>query len=1133
MKKKDKITTFWLRAMRITGAQILMVILLTSVAMARGSAQEMLQKRISITFDNASLPAALEQLSEKAGVDITFNSKVLPKSGRVFDTFQNETFGNILTRLLSPYNVSYTVVEDQVILRSVQKERKKLLSPLPFPAEVKFPGERRITGKVSDENGEGLPGVSILVKGTQQGTSSDGDGEFALEVSDDNVVLVLSFVGYDSREIAVGNRSRLTIALQVAEKALEEVVVVGYGVQKKSDLTGSVSSIAAHELEHLPVSSFDRALQGRAAGVQVTQTSGQPGAAISVRIRGGNSISGGNEPLYVIDGFPVYNNSSDISSGVVSGPSINALASVSANDIESIHILKDASATAIYGSRGANGVVIITTKKGKAGKNSIAYESYYGLQKVVGTVPVLTSSREFAFLKNEARVNAGKAPAFTPDQLANMTGGTDWQKAAFRTAPIKNHQLSISGGDDKTRYALSGNYFKQDGILLNTDFERFSGRFNFDRNFSSKFKVGVNLNMSKFSSQIANNDVVRGVLLMPPIVPIWDENGVYIYQSAFETPLGNPIATLVQETNHTTTYRLLGNIYGEYTLSPGLTAKVSFGTDVMNNKQNRYVPSTVYQGVNASTNGTARVGGKFVTTWLNENTLTYAKTIDERHSFDLLAGFTQQAYQNETVTAGSQQFINDLLTYNNLGSGSIYTAPSSGAVDWSLKSYLGRLNYAFSQKYYLTVSFRADGSSRFGKGNKWGYFPSAAFAWNVSHEDFLTLPDFISNVKMRASAGVTGNQEIGQYLSLATLSNSTYFFGDQIVTGFSPNRISNPYLGWETTAQYDGGMDLSLFRNRIDIVLDYYYKKTTNLLLNIPIPYTTGQSTSVQNYGSLENKGVEVGINFRTINSTFNWTSGLVFSLNSNKILSLGDDADYIISDASIAKVGEPLGSFYGYRTNGIFQSQDEITNNPTIDPLKTKPGDQRYQDIGGPDGIPDGKISQTYDRVVIGNAQPKFQGGFTNSFSYKNFDLTIFFQGSYGNQLFNENKQQLESLSGQQNASVSVLDRWTPENPGNVIPRAFEDPSVTNSDRFVEDGSFLRLKNLTLGYTLPSAVASRVRLTHIKFYIAAQNIFTWTNYSGYDPEVSRNGQNTLTQGIDYSVYPNNKSCQAGIAITF
>jgi TonB-linked SusC/RagA family outer membrane protein len=986
-----------------------------------------------------------------------------------------------------------------------------------------------VTGVVKDASGQTIPGATVVLKGTSKYASSDLDGKFSIAAPKDfPFTLQVNITGYQQQEIDIYELSDepAEIVLKTAN-VLDEVVVIGYGTQKKGDITGSVSSVPQLALKQ-PISSFDRALQGAAAGVQVTQVSGQPGAAVSIRIRGGNSITGGNEPLYVIDGFPVYNSNGDASAGVTAGPSINALASLNPSDIESIEVLKDASATAIYGSRGANGVVLITTKKGKAGQNTLTYDAYYGSQKVLKKVDVMTSAKDWALLKNDARINSGKAPYYTQDQINNLGEGTDWQDEAFRSASIQNHQISLTGGDDRTRYAISGNYFKQNGILLNTDFERYSGRVNLERDFSSKFKVGVNLTASKISAQVANAGIVNGLLSMPPAVNVRDANGKYTYQSEFETPLGNPIATLEKEVNKTKTYRLLGNVYGEYTILDGLVAKVSFGTDIINNKQNRYIPSDIYQGANSNPTGKAYVGTKFASTWLNENTLSYSKTFNQKHSLNVVVGYTQQAFETESATAGSQAFITDQLEYNDLGSGSVYTQPESSASAWALNSYLGRINYSIDQKYIFTVSGRADGSSRFGKDKKWGYFPSAAFAWNISREDFLSSYKTISNLKLRLSAGVTGNQEIGQYLSLATLGSATYFFGGQTYIGFAPNRIANPDLGWETTAQYDGGIDFSLYKNRINFVFDAYYKKTTNLLLNVPIPYTTGQSTALQNYGSVENKGIELGINTENFTGPFSWNTNFVFSVNRNKVLTLGDGANYIISGANIAQVGQPLGSFYGYKTNGLFQTGDDIANLPTINPATTKPGDRRYVDVNG-----DGKITQADDRTLIGNAQPKFQGGITNTLSYLNFDLSVFLQGTYGNKLFNQNRQQLELLTGQQNASTVAYDRWTPTNPTNEVQRAFEDPASVNTSRYVEDGSFLRLKNITLGYNLPKSIASKIHSSQIKVYVSAANLVTWTKYTGFDPEVSRNEQSTLGQGIDYSIYPSSKSFLAGLSISF
>lgn len=984
-----------------------------------------------------------------------------------------------------------------------------------------------LTGQVIDRATKApVPGAAVKIRGTTHGVSADDHGRFNFVTGQKfPYILIVSSVGYETVEVTV-NGGHAEIPLAPAQTQLGDVVVVGYGTQKKSDLTGSIASVPAQALSS-QVSSFERALQGAVAGVQVTQSSGQPGSSVSIRIRGGNSLTGGNEPLYVIDGFPVLSANGTADAGVTNGPSINPLASLNPGDIESIDVLKDASATAIYGSRGANGVVIITTKKGKTGRNVVTYDGYYGVQEVTNAVDVLTDAGEWARLKNEARVNAGKAPYYTEQQIAALPPGTDWQKAALRTASMQNHQLTISGGDEKTKFALSGNYFKQEGILLNTGFERYSARLNIERNISSRFKAGASFTASRTTAQVANNGIVNALLLMPPVVPIYDASGKYTYQSEFETPLGNPVATLVQETNKTNTYRLLGNAYGEYKILDNLTARVSIGADVINNKQNHFIPSSLYKGANSTANSVATVGSKVAATWLNENTLTYVKQFGSRHSLNVVAGFTQQAFRSESVTASSEGFVTDLLTYNDLGSGAIFRQPGSGSTEWGLNSFLGRINYTLDDKYLFTVTGRADGSSRFGANNKWGYFPSAAFGWIISREKFIRLPEAVDQLKLRLSAGITGNQEIGQYQSLSTLGNSYYFFGDNTVVGFRPNRIANPDLSWETTTQYDAGIDLSLFQQRINLAIDLYYKKTTNLLLDVPIPFTSGQSNALQNFGSASNKGLEISLNTENLRGDFNWSTGMVFSMNRNEILSLGGGADYIISGPSIAQVGEPLGSFYGFRANGIIQTGEDASKLPVY-LTKNKPGDQLYHDLNG-----DGVITETGDRTVIGNIQPKFIGGVTNNFSYKGIELSVFFQGSYGNKVFNQNKRQLEILSGQQNAAISSLDRWRPGHPSNVIPRAYEDPAAVDSDRFVEDGSYLRLKALTLGYTLPAALAAGAKVSTVRIYFTAQNVFTWTRYTGYDPEVSRNEQNTLTQGIDNSVYPYSRSFTGGISVTF
>lgn len=988
-----------------------------------------------------------------------------------------------------------------------------------------------VKGLVKDDNGQTLPGATIVQKGSSKHAVSDPDGKFQLPAGKDfPFTLQISLTGFEQQEVEIYELSvePIDVVLKTAN-LLDKVVVIGYGTQKKGDLTGSVSSISTSDLKGVPIVSLDRALQGRAAGVQVTQSSGQPGSTVSIKIRGGNSINGANEPLYVIDGFPVYNNNSYADAGVTNGPDINALSSLNPSDIESIDVLKDASATAIYGSRGANGVVIITTKKGKAGKNVITYDGYYGVQKVLKKLPVL-NAQQWALLKNDALADSKKAPAFSQSQIDSLGQpgvGTDWQDAAFRQAAIQSHNLSFSGGDEKTRFAISGGYFKQNGILQNTDFERYSFRVNLDRDMGKRFKLGFNFTGSKSSAQVAPQDVVANLLQMPPTMPIYDRtraNG-YTLRSIYDSPLANPIATLNLQTNETHIFRGFGNAYGEYQIAEGLKAKVSLGTDILINKQNRYLPSTLQEG--SGLGGQGIVGNKNTIGWLNENTLSYNKTFNQDHALDAVVGITQQASTTENTIAQSATFVTDEFGYNNLGGGTTFQSASTNYFKWTLLSYLGRINYTYRNKYNLTVTARSDGSSRLGKNNKWGFFPSAAVSWNLGREDFIKNIEQISNLKFRFSGGVTGNQEISPYTSLAQESYYSYIIGGKLVAGYAPSAISNPDLGWEQTAQYDLGLDFGFYKNKINLTLDAYYKKTSDLLLDVPLPFTSGYDNAFQNYGSIENKGIELALNTVNSEGAFGWTTDLVLSTNKNKVLSLGPGVTQVISGVSIAQVGSPIGSFLVLKTNGIFQTGDDVASLPKFN-ANDVAGSQRYVDVNG-----DGTITQAGDRVIVGNAQPKFLFGLTNNFTYKGFDLNVLFQGQAGNKVYNANQANLELGTGYINASTTMLDRWTTTNPSNEIHRAIENPAVTVSDRFIEDGSYVRLKNLSLGYSLPAVIVGKLGVSQLRFYVTAQNLITWTKYTGFDPEVSRNEQTTLTQGIDNGVYPGSKTFLGGLTLTF
>lgn len=981
-----------------------------------------------------------------------------------------------------------------------------------------------LTGRVLDaKDKQPIPGAIVHIQGTTHEVVTDEQGRFNFVTGQKfPYTLLVSYIGYKKEEV-VATGKHLDIELTETANNLNDLVVVGYGTQKKSDLTGSISTISQSALKQ-PVSSLDQALKGAAAGVQVTQTSGQPGGGVSIRIRGGSSIQGGNEPLYVIDGFPIYN--STTTSGVVSGALVNPLSSINPSDIETIDILKDASATAIYGSRGANGVVIVTTKKGKADRSSLSYEGSYGVQSLRKKIGLL-NAREFAVLRNDALFDAtpanGRFQYLSQAQIDNLGIGTDWQDEAFRSANAQNHNLSLSGGSAKTRYLLSGNYFKQDGIVKNTDFTRLNFRANVDANPFEKLKVSASLNFSKSDANLAPSGIISGLLTMPATASIYQPNGSYTLRNPFENIFANPIAALNEQINKSTTNRLLGTAFAEYTIIPGLNVKVLFGTDVSNGVEKSYVPSNIYEG--SLTGGTAARGALNSYSWLNENTITYNKSIG-KHNFDLLAGFTQQEYKVEEFNAGAQKFVLDDLTYNSLQSGSTLVRPASDASQWILHSYLGRVNYNYDRKYFLTASLRADGSSRFGAGNKWGYFPSTALSWKISNESFfIPLQQTISDLKLRASFGTTGNLEIGEYQSLATLGTYSYIIGGNIITGFAPNRIANDKLSWETTYQYNTGLDIGLFNNRVQLTLDGYYKKTTDLLLNVELPWTTGQASVLQNFGSVSNKGFEIGLNTRNLTEGFSWNTNLNFSVNRNKVLTIGNGATSYITGNYIIRVGEPLGSFYGTATDGILQTGEESAKGKYTGSAVPKAGDRLYKDLNG-----DGTFTTASDRTIIGNAQPDFIFGITNTFEWRGIDLTIFLQGAYGNQILNANKQTLELFTGQQNASSSALDRWTTSNPSQTIPRAKLDPAPVFSDRFIEDGSFLRLKNVNLGYTLPKAFTQKAKINNIYFYLSGQNLLTWTKYTGFDPEIT-SGSN-VSPGTDSGIYPVSRAVYAGVKIT-
>lgn len=998
-----------------------------------------------------------------------------------------------------------------------------------------------IKGKIIDSrNGEDMIGASIAVKSSPgNGTITGVDGSFALETSEElPVTLEVTFIGYRSQEIDVYDASEpILIELTENHNFIKEVVVVGYGTQKRKQLTGSIASIGKETLRQVSTS-FDNLLGGTVSGLNVSQSSGQPGAVSNIRIRGGNSITGGNEPLYVIDGVLIYNDNAATSTGVTRATSdFNPLAAINPNDIESIEVLKDVSAAAIYGSRGANGVIIVTTKSGKKGRNNIEYQYTLGWQSSRKTLDLMGASDWGKLYLEIATPAQIESSGLTAEKVAAWGEGDDWQEAALRTALTQNHQLSISGGDEKTRYLVSGNFSDQDGILQNTGFKRYSGRLNFERDLFSNFVVGVNLTASKatqngmtdfnsYASYVGgNSNSFEYALRIPRAVPIYDENGKYNFSNPYEvgdirngTQTPNAIADLTEVISETKTNTLIGSAFAKWSIVPDLVLKLSASTNLVNTTQNYYAPSTSVAGITVGGYGT--VGNKRYDSYQYEATLNWRKTLGQ-HAFDILGGYTSQVTNIEYATATAEKFSNESLTYHSLQSGSLLVAPETGATISTLHSVLGRVNYTFKDRYHLTATLRADGSSRFASNKRWGYFPSLGLSWNLDEESFLHDNKVIDELKLRGSVGTVGNQEIGDYRSLATYGTVRYYFGNTSVTGYLRNNLENSNLKWETTTQYNVGFDLSVLKRRLNFVFDAYYKKTSDLLLSIPIEQTTGFSSQLKNVGNVTNKGVEFAVNAVIVdNKDFSWNLSANIAHNKNEVTDIGV-LDAIKSSYTIIQKGESLGSFYGWVFDGIVQKGDDLS---AVAKPSPKPNVE-YGDAKFVDQNKDGEIDQDNDRVVLGSIQPDFTYGFSTSLRYKDWTLFAAFQGSQGNEVYNSLRQRLETPSTSYNVSTALLDRWSETNPSTTIPKAHASNNYTNylDSRYVENASFLRLKNVTLGYVLPVRFG-KAPTTRIRIFASGQNLLTFTPYKGYDPEVA--------SGIDAGAYPTARTYSLGVNIT-
>ncbi len=992
-----------------------------------------------------------------------------------------------------------------------------------------------VQGTITDAtSGESIIGATVKY-GDGKGVTTDIDGHFTIDVKSLPVKLNISFTGYRPQTVTVyDDEEDINVKLTEKRSYLNDVVVVGYGTQSRTQLTGSVTTVKADVFENSTSSTLDGALSGQVAGLNVTAASGQPGAESSIRIRGGNSVNASNEPLYVVDGFIYFKDASSNSTGLGSiEGSLNPLATINPNDIESIEVLKDISATAIYGSRGANGVILITTKKGKQGekKASINYGYSLGFSNVTKKLDLMNAAEWAQFQKTYYNNKGG----YTDEQIATLGKGTDWQDAVLRTALQQSHELSINGGTDKGRYAFSANYTDQDGIILNSGFQRYNFHTNAEWELLKNLKFGVNatygrskqsglttsekqvFNSSPFSAGITNSFVYA--LLTPPVVPVYNADGSYNFKNPYEYAYfaigdhaSNAVYDLKESVAENINNYLLSNVWATYKLGD-VTLKAAVGLNSEKLTQNYF--SGAYTSLGLANEGIGGVGHRQTDTWQQEYTATYNKNINDNHHIDALAGYTKQNTTSTYSNISTNHFTNETLKQYNLGDGANIYTPQTGISESTLNSIIARVNYTFLDRYNATATFRADHSSRFSKNHRWGYFPSLGLSWNVEKEKFLANARHLDYLKLRLTGGVVGNQEINDYAFTTSYATGSYAGS----SSYAKKNTANDNLKWETTASYNLGTDLGLYNGRLNFVLDLYYKKTSDLLLDVPMGFSTGVTSQIQNVGNVVNKGIEFAVNGTLLKRRhLNWTASANIAHNHNEITDMGITNNVIqgADNEQILRRGEALGSFYGLKFLGIVQQGEDVSKLPTVSGSAPKAGDLKFEDHNG-----DGKVDGN-DRQILGSIQPDFTYGFSSQFQYREFDASITFAGSHGNKVYNALGRRLEQTGDSYNVLATVKDSWTAENGGNTLPYAGNDRPFSHIDsRYVQSASYLKLRNLTIGYRprLPKTFPVAVRI-----YATATNLFTITPYKGYDPEVSG--------GTDRGAYPSARTFTFGVNLT-
>ena len=1116
--------------------KILLVLFLSFMACFTANAQ-----KVTLQFRQVKLAKVFDAITQQTGLTVAYSRPTVDPDRVVSIEADKEELSDVLTQLLKGTNVTFEIGETKIYLK------EESVSDTPQKSGRLI----TISGTIVDEKGETIIGASVAVQGTTLGTITNADGEYSLANVPENSQITISFIGYQSISLPANAKALGKIVMKEDNELLDEVVVVGYGTQSKARVTGSIASIKKEQIKDMPVTSFEQAIAGQMPGVQVMQQSGTPGSGSSIKVRGASSITAGTNPLIVIDGFPMTTS--------------NTATLLNPEDIESIEVLKDASSAAIYGSRGANGVIVVTTKKGKEGKTNINAKVYFGIQKVSHKIEMMDAYEYANFMAtarnnywvdlnpgvnkptddNSARVKKARIPDYIASYLNGETGliNTDWQDEIFQTAAMQQYDISVSGGNQKLSHYTSASFVSQDGIIKDSGFQRFSARSNIQAVINKRVTFDLSLapSYSKTRQISEKNHKQDGLVLLTtianPAARAYNEDGSIMYGNQIE--LGNAWGTSVIESplaiaksikDNLHQFRMIGNANISVNILEGLNFKTHFGMEYSNQREDYFRPS--YLG-NYNTKAPTQATGKYwnaqTTNWINENTLNYKKDFGKHH-FDILLGLSEQKQNYLVASMGAANYPNDNVT--TLNAGIVNDGTTTESV-WTLLSYFGRINYFFQNKYLLNFSIRWDGSSRFGKNNKYGCFPAVSLGWRVKEENWLKDVDALSDLKLRVSYGKTGNFQINDYGSYSLLQANNYILNGALVNGLAPATSPNPNISWEKTDQWNAGFDIAFFSNQLSFSADFYHSVTDGLLLDVPVPAASGFTSSLQNIGKLQNRGLELSLKGDFDFSGFKWAPAFNFSLNRNEVKGLGPNQEQIIDGNHITMIGESIGNFYGYKVLGVYKSQEDLDKYPHLNTAKI--GTYIYEDISGPNGMPDGEITDA-DRTILGNYNPDYTIGLFNSFSYKNFDLSFMIQCVQGFEIFNSAKTFLLNGEGWGNGAKDLYKNFFSEsNPNGKYAR----PSVATADKLyekssymVEDGSFIRFNNITLGYNFPKTSIAKVGLKGLRVYVTAQNPFTITKYSGYNPEVSTNS-NALTPGIDYGAYPTNKSLAFGLNINF